>query len=253
VNRCLPDNEETSEKFYETVHETYFPLTQSTHSFLQSDRFTKCLDILEQIHPANLLEIGFEDPTLSTKIVGRLGTRYVGVDISESSVKEAIKLGLEAFSLDVSSQTLPFADSTFEMIYCSEVLEHLFNPDFAIEEFKRVLKPRGKILLSTPNLAAWYNRLLLLAGIQPVATEVSTLYILGRVTKFLGQGNRPVGHIRVFTYRALMDFLSLHKLRALELKGYALESLGKLVRIDKTLSRLPQFASGIIALTEKDG
>ena len=50
-----------------------------------------------------------------------------------------------------------------------------------------------------------------------------------------------------------MDFLSLHKLRALELKGYALESLGKLVRIDKTLSRLPQFASGIIALTEKDG
>ena len=165
MNRCLPDNEETSEKFYETVHETYFPLTQSTHSFLQSDRFTKCLDILEQIHPANLLEIGFEDPTLSTKIVGRLGTRYVGVDISESSVKEAIKLGLEAFSLDVSSQTLPFADSTFEMIYCSEVLEHLFNPDFAIEEFKRVLKPRGKILLSTPNLAAWYNRLLLLAGI----------------------------------------------------------------------------------------
>ena len=239
------------DKFYETLHESYYPLRESTHSFLLSDRFRKCLTLLGNAKPGDLLEVGFEDPVLSRTIVEHLGSKYVGIDISETSVKEAVSIGLKALTLDVSSEALPFADSSFDFVYASEVIEHLYNPDFAIDEFKRVLRPRGKILLSTPNMGAWYNRLLLLLGIQPVSTEVSTMRILGRRTKSLGQGNRPVGHIRIFTRRALLDFLELHQLKPIELQGYGLEMLGKLSSIDKAIARFPEFASGFIALVEK--
>jgi len=187
---------------------------------------------------------------LSLSIKKHLGCNYVGIDISETSVKEAQRVGLRALRRDVSSEVLPFEDSSFDVVYCSEVIEHLYNPDNAIEEFKRVLKPRGKILLSTPNLAAWYNRVLLVLGIQPIHTEVSTIRNLGRVFKTLGQGNRPVGHIRIFTLRALTDFLCLHGLKIVEVRGYALESLGRLSTLDQALARVPTLASGIVTLAE---
>lgn len=44
---------------------------------------------------------------------------------------------------------LPFEDSEFEIVLCTEVLEHLIDPRKAIREFNRVLKPGGKIILTT--------------------------------------------------------------------------------------------------------
>lgn len=47
------------------------------------------------------------------------------------------------------AQKLPFEDNSFEMILCTEVLEHIPDPVMAIKEMKRVLKPEGKLVLST--------------------------------------------------------------------------------------------------------
>ncbi|NQU83605.1 MAG: class I SAM-dependent methyltransferase [Parcubacteria group bacterium] len=44
---------------------------------------------------------------------------------------------------------LPFEDSKFEQILCTEVLEHLHTPILAIREMERVLKPGGKLILTT--------------------------------------------------------------------------------------------------------
>jgi len=44
---------------------------------------------------------------------------------------------------------LPFADEEFDIILCSEVLEHLKDPKLAISEMKRVLKKNGKLILTT--------------------------------------------------------------------------------------------------------
>ena len=44
---------------------------------------------------------------------------------------------------------LPFEDEKFDNILCTEVLEHLHSPHLAISEMKRVLKPGGKLILST--------------------------------------------------------------------------------------------------------
>lgn len=48
---------------------------------------------------------------------------------------------------------LPFADSSFSSILCTEVLEHVSDPHQVMKDFKRILRPRGRILLSVP---AWW-------------------------------------------------------------------------------------------------
>ncbi len=54
--------------------------------------------------------------------------------------------GLDA---QLDAHALPFADASFAVILCTEVLEHCFNPHQVIAEFYRVLKPGGKLILTT--------------------------------------------------------------------------------------------------------
>ena len=83
-----------------------------------------------------------------------------------------------------------------------EVLEHVWDPDEAIEAVYRVLRPGGHLILTTPNLSSLVNRIALVLGYQPLGSEVSTRRTFGN------PGPRQVaGHLRIFTYRALKEFL----------------------------------------------
>ncbi len=238
-----------SKQFYDTLHESYFPITRPRS--IGHARMARCLSIIDQCKPRNVLEVGFEKPDLSKLIANLPGVEYIGVDLSEVSVKAARESGLSAFLVDVSKEKLPFDDQSFDLVYCAEVIEHLFDPDFAMEEFTRVLRPNGKVLITTPNLASWYNRIMLLLGIQPVHTEVSTWRVLGRRFPAFGQGNRPVGHLRLFTLGGLIDFLSLHDLQVITIEGYRLELIAKLWLLETSMSKFTSLASGFIALSQK--
>ena len=76
--------------------------------------------------------------------------------------------------------SLPLPDASVDVVIMSELIEHLVDTDAAAEEARRVLRPGGTLLLSTPNLAAWYNRALIGLGVQPVFSEVSLKGIYGR-------------------------------------------------------------------------
>ena len=46
---------------------------------------------------------------------------------------------------------LPFRDGAFDRVYCSEVLEHVLDPESVIREMHRVLAPGGIAVISVPN------------------------------------------------------------------------------------------------------
>lgn len=54
---------------------------------------------------------------------------------------------------------LPFSDESFEYITCLEGLEHIENPQQAMREFARVLKPGGQLIVSVPNILNIEERL----------------------------------------------------------------------------------------------
>ena len=76
---------------------------------------------------------------------------------------------------------LPFEENFFDLIICSEVLEHLDDYHAAIKEIHRVLKPGGKFLPSVPSY--WPEKICWL-----LSTEYQ---------------NMPGGHVRIFRHSQL--------------------------------------------------
>lgn len=134
---------------------------------------------------------------------------YYGVDYYDPSTVSVSNYT----QLDLNSQSLSeaFPAQRFDVVFCGEVLEHLFAPDALVEQIRDVMGDDAIFVVSTPNLAYWRNRVLLLFGISPFYLENAAGMKLGRRFRALGQGNPTEGHIKVFTYRALIDLLELKR------------------------------------------
>lgn len=180
----------------------------------------------------------------------------IGVDFLPEKLAEARARGLQTLEADLNTDLpLSLPSHSFDIILCSEVIEHLFSPDDLLDEMKRLLKPDGYILLTTPNLASWKNRLALLLGWQPFASEVSTRDRYGNP---LAARGRPSGHIRLFTLRALLEMARAAGLRPSQVFGVAAPSpqrnlIGVLSRLgDRLFAKRPSLADRLIVRLEND-
>lgn len=81
------------------------------------------------------LEIGAEDSVCKDWF-----PRRVAININRN----------EHIDIQADAYRLPFRDETFDTVLCTEVLEHTHSPQLALSEVHRVLKPGGKLLLTTP-------------------------------------------------------------------------------------------------------
>jgi len=112
----------------------------------------------QHLYPgARCLDVGCGDGRAGTVVTG-CGGAYVGVDISRRAVAAARDRGFDA-RLITGSDRLPFADRSFDLALCLEVIEHVFLPDRTILEVLRVLSPGGALIVTTPNVAYWRRRL----------------------------------------------------------------------------------------------
>jgi SAM-dependent methyltransferase len=73
-------------------------------------------------------------------------SEYLGVDVEQTGHDHSNS------KVDVfyNGTTLPFENASFDSLFCSEVLEHVFNPDEILPEINRVLKPGAKALFTVP-------------------------------------------------------------------------------------------------------
>lgn len=74
-----------------------------------------------------------------------------GVDVSEAAERNCARMGLPFFQANLDSDRLPFLDEHFDIVFALEVFEHFANPQFALEELRRVLKDDGQLLISAPT------------------------------------------------------------------------------------------------------
>lgn len=82
---------------------------------------------------------------------------FCGVDISHyKTVRARERLGAQAEIATANVEGLPFADNTFDVILCTEVLEHLLNVQPGIAELARICRPGGRVIFSTPSRQATF-------------------------------------------------------------------------------------------------
>ena len=88
------------------------------------------------------------------------------------------------------------ADSSFDVVVCSEVLEHLLMPHLAAAQALRVLRDNGRMIVTVPNIAYWRDRVDAVFGLwQPGGDD------LGRAEPWRSP------HIRFFTPASLRRML----------------------------------------------
>lgn len=99
---------------------------------------------------SSALEVGCGNGWFSSQLIA-LGYDTTGIDLSPVAVDLARQRYPQGrFLTHDLTEPLPFADHSFDALWCSEVLEHLFSPLQAIAEAQRVLKPGGVALFTTP-------------------------------------------------------------------------------------------------------
>jgi len=158
--------------------------------------FTR-IKIIESLIGSNsrILDIGCYDGTIGKLLIDR-NNEVHGIDGSEDALKVALQRGIKAKTGDLEER-FDFEDNFFDVVLAGEIIEHILDTDSFISEIKRVLKPSGYLVLSTPNVASLGRRAILLFGGNPYF-EAS-----------LGFPPEAVaGHIRFFTKDLLLRFLT---------------------------------------------
>jgi SAM-dependent methyltransferase len=111
--------------------------------------------------------------------------------------------GVEAVGSDIEHEPIPLADGSVDFLVFTEVIEHIrVGLLHALRELHRVLRPGGRLLLTTPNLLSLRNRLSFCAG----RTSYDTLQMPYESLAAEERIGHP-GHFRVFSMPELFDLL----------------------------------------------
>jgi 2-polyprenyl-3-methyl-5-hydroxy-6-metoxy-1,4-benzoquinol methylase len=108
-------------------------------------------------HSRRLLDVGCGIGAVSLELQKR-GFQVTGIDFSEVAINRCLEKGLDAILSDVDRDGLKFPDGSFDVVWAGDVLEHVFDPIYLLEETARVLRDDGCLILSAPNAFNYYSR-----------------------------------------------------------------------------------------------
>ena len=138
---------------------------------------------------------------------------FIGVDVSDERIKDARVKGSYVEIVKSGIEKLPFGTGSFDVVVCEQVLEHLNDAevDAALSEFRRVLRPDGRLIAGVPvytDPELWIKPLWLGARA-----------ILAKIT-----GSTP-DHEQQFSVRTFRKLLRRHGFDVENVRAYRLWSL----------------------------
>jgi SAM-dependent methyltransferase len=177
-----------------------------------------------------------------------------GIEIDEEERALAEVRGVEtdnhylnAFDGRTMVARLPYRDESVDVVVAGEVLEHIVDTEGFAREALRVLKPEGALILTTPNLLWWKNRLLMLAGRYPDCLEHKRYR------------EEDFGHVRIFSADRLEGLLADVGFVNVRIEGTRLGPLSSItkaprrlaVALDRLAVRTPTLCNDLIAFAAK--
>jgi 2-polyprenyl-3-methyl-5-hydroxy-6-metoxy-1,4-benzoquinol methylase len=105
----------------------------------------------------NILDVGCGSGHF-LKVAIEMGWKAHGTEIASSAFEQLSRLGIRSFFGNLESAN--YSDEFFDVVYCSEVIEHLLDPTALLREIARIVRPGGLLYLTTPNFNSLSRRLL---------------------------------------------------------------------------------------------
>jgi SAM-dependent methyltransferase len=112
-----------------------------------------------------VLDIGISRGDFAFALIKR-GNEVIGLDISAKAIEICKSRGIKAYEVNIETDPLPDIGD-FDAVLMLEILEHLIDPLTTLRKVRRVIRPSGLLLISTPNAAHVKWRLQLLRGCMP--------------------------------------------------------------------------------------
>lgn len=115
-------------------------------------RNTRACELLDKEDGGSLLDVGAS----SLPIKNIISKKWDVTDLDLWGDKDCIIADI--------NNGLPFENESFDAVHAGELIEHVIYPPTFLMEVRRILKPDGVLVLTTPNLFYWRNRLSMLRG-----------------------------------------------------------------------------------------
>ncbi len=167
-------------------------------------------------NPLTILDIGCGNGSILSNLQNK-GFELYGIDGSESGIKIA-KQSFPEINFFVGDITTNISDilpiKEFDLIICTEVIEHIYSPRDLVKNCYHFLKPGGKLIITTPYHGYLKNLILAITGKMDQHFTV------------LWDG----GHIKFWSKKTLSKLLQESGFNKLQFKG-----LGRFIYLYKTM------------------
>ncbi|MDD3084990.1 MAG: class I SAM-dependent methyltransferase [Candidatus ainarchaeum sp.] len=200
------------------------------------NRYEAALKFVSIKPDSKVLDVGFGQGDLLSYISTKTNFCY-GLDISKKNllyVKSLLPSKVNLSIQDVNSKT-NFEDNFFDLIFLTDVFEHIIDRYSVITELKRILKKNGLLVIVTPNIAKIRSRIRLLFGNYPFTSEDR----FSENKKLIYDG----GHIQWYTFESIFILANQFNFKINKSFGYG--------RFGKFHNIYPSLLSGSIAVIFK--
>lgn len=141
-------DKEGSKTFYDRYASNY---DSTLVRFYVKKLYVLVVNAMDMLEYESVLDVGCGTGNLLSEVLKRKKVAVAGIDISEGMIEVARKRLGESADLRVGdSERLPWENGSFDIVTCTESFHHYPNPKAVLLEMKRVLKPRGKIIIADP-------------------------------------------------------------------------------------------------------
>lgn len=175
-------------------------------------------------HGGKILDLGCDDGSWTEKVAkSAQADQTFGLEIVPAAAEKARQKGIQV-SIGNLMDRLPYADNTFDLVHSNQVIEHVADIDHFAREAVRVLKPGGRLVVSTENGSSWHNifaailgwQIFSLTNFSSIQSGIGNPLALHRGTnEFANSWTHKV----IFNYRGLIEFLKLHGLDSIQVRG----------------------------------
>jgi SAM-dependent methyltransferase len=160
--------------------------------------------VLELVRPGSrVLEIGCANGRFS-RLLQERGCAVVGVELDPKLAAQAQPYCIAVYNMDILALDQEAKHiGTFDYVLLGEVLEHISDPERAIQRLLHALAPAGKLIIVVPNIAFAGMRVRLLFG----------------DFRYSDGGILDIGHLRFFTSSTLRRMLKINMYCDVQISG----------------------------------